>query len=89
MAIVVTLFARWLTVGVPTIAFHKVMRLPRGSATILTWGGLRGWISIALALAVPAGHQQQTLVALTYCVVAFSILVQGLTFGRLVKRWIA
>ena len=89
MAIVVTLFARWLTVGVPTIAFHKVMRLPRGSATILTWGGLRGGISIALALAVPAGHQQQTLVALTYCVVAFSILVQGLTFGRLVKRWIA
>jgi len=89
IAIVVTLFARWLTVGVPTIAFHRVMRLPRGSASILTWGGLRGGISIALALAVPAGHQQQTLVALTYCVVAFSILVQGLTFGRLVKRWIA
>jgi CPA1 family monovalent cation:H+ antiporter len=88
MAIVVTLFARWLTVGLPTMAFRKAMRLPRGSAGILTWGGLRGGISIALALAIPAGHQQQTLVALTYCVVAFSILVQGLTFGRLVKRWI-
>jgi CPA1 family monovalent cation:H+ antiporter len=88
MTIIVTLFARWVTVGVPTIAFHKAMRLPRGSAGVLTWGGLRGGISIALALAVPTGHQQQTLVALTYCVVAFSILVQGLTFGRLVKRWI-
>jgi CPA1 family monovalent cation:H+ antiporter len=86
--IVATLFARWLTVGVPFLVFGKAMRLPNGSAGILTWGGLRGGISIALALAIPPGHNSQTLVALTYCVVAFSILVQGLTFGRLVKRWL-
>ena len=88
-AIVVTLFARWLTVGLPSTVLRQQMRLPKGSGAVLTWGGLRGGISIALALAIPAGHQPQTLVALTYCVVAFSILVQGLTFGRLAKRWIS
>jgi CPA1 family monovalent cation:H+ antiporter len=87
-AIVITLFARWLTVGLPFVFFGRAMRLPEGSAGILTWGGLRGGISIALALAIPNGHQPQTLLALTYCVVAFSILVQGLTFGKVVKRWL-
>jgi CPA1 family monovalent cation:H+ antiporter len=87
-AIGVTLVARWLTVGLPFIAFGRAMRLPKGSAGVLTWGGLRGGISIALALAIPPGHQPETLLALTYCVVAFSILVQGLTFGRVVKRWL-
>jgi CPA1 family monovalent cation:H+ antiporter len=87
-AIVVTLFARWLTVGLPFVVFRRAMRLPRGSAGILTWGGLRGGISIALALAIPRGHQPEALLALTYCVVAFSILVQGLTFGKVVKRWL-
>jgi CPA1 family monovalent cation:H+ antiporter len=88
-AIVVTLFARWLTVGVPFIALGKAMRLPKGSGSILTWGGLRGGISIALALGIPSGHHPQVLVALTYCVVVFSILVQGLTFGTVVRRWLA
>lgn len=87
-AIVVTLLARWLTVGLPFLVFGRAMRLPDGSAGILTWGGLRGGISIALALAIPPGHQPQTLLALTYCVVAFSILVQGLTFGKVVTRWL-
>ncbi|HEX7690458.1 MAG TPA: sodium:proton antiporter [Burkholderiaceae bacterium] len=89
VAIAVSLLARWLTVGLPTLALGRRMRLPRGSAAILTWGGLRGGISIALALAIPASHHPQTLVALTYCVVAFSVLVQGLSFGRLAKRWLA
>ena len=88
-AIVVTLFARWLTVGMPSTLARERMRLPKGAGAVLTWGGLRGGISIALALAVPSGHQAQTMVALTYCVVAFSILVQGLTFGTLAKRWIS
>ena len=59
--------------------------LPAGAAGVLTWGGLRGGISIALALSIPPGPWRETLIALTYCVVAFSILVQGLTFGRLVR----
>ena len=84
-AIAITLGARWLTVGLPVALARRAFRLPAGAAGVLTWGGLRGGISIALALSVPPGPWRETLIALTYCVVAFSILVQGLTFGRLVR----
>ena len=84
-AIAITLAARWLTVGLPVALAPRAFRLPAGAAAVLTWGGLRGGISIALALSIPAGPWRETIIALTYCVVAFSILVQGLTFGRLVR----
>ena len=84
-AIVIALAARWLTVGLPVALARRASRLPAGASAVLTWGGLRGGISIALALALPAGPWRETLVALTYAVVAFAILVQGLTFGRLVR----
>jgi len=84
-AIVVTLGARWLTVGLPVRLFRAAFRLPAGAPGVLTWGGLRGGISIALALSLPAGPWRETILALTYCVVAFSILVQGLSFARLVR----
>ena len=82
-AIAITLGARWLTVGLPVALARRAFRLPAGAAGVLTWGGLRGGISIALALSIPPGPWRETLIALTYCVVAFAILVQGLTFGRL------
>ena len=84
-AIAITLAARWLTVGWPVVLAKGASRLPAGAGAVLTWGGLRGGISLALALSLPAGPWRETLLALTYCVVAFSILVQGLTFGRLVR----
>jgi CPA1 family monovalent cation:H+ antiporter len=84
-AIAITLAARWLTVGLPVALARRAFRLPEGAAGVLTWGGLRGGISVALALALPVGPWRETLIALTYCVVAFAILVQGLTFGRLVR----
>jgi CPA1 family monovalent cation:H+ antiporter len=52
----------------------------------LTWGGLRGGISVALALSLPAGAERNIVLALTYCIVVFSILGQGLTMGRVVRR---
>jgi len=53
----------------------------------MTWAGLRGGISVSLALSLPLGPGRDLLVTITYCVMIFSILVQGLTVGRVVKRF--
>ena len=50
----------------------------------MTWGGLRGGISVALALSIPSGPEREALLTVTYIIVVFSILVQGLTIERLV-----
>jgi len=84
VAIVVTLLARCLAVGLPVAGLGSRFGLPAGSWRVLTWGGLRGGISVALALSLPVGPHRDTVLALTYCVVVFSILVQGLTIGRVV-----
>ena len=83
-AIAVTLAARALSVGVPVRAWARRFGLPAGSARVLVWGGLRGGISVALALSLPSGPARDLILALTYCVVVFSILVQGLTVGKVV-----
>lgn len=85
-AIAATLLARYLSVGLPLSLWGRQMKLPRGTWQIMTWGGLRGGISVALALSVPAGPQRDLLVALTYAVVVFSILVQGGSIGALIRR---
>lgn len=86
VAMGVTLLARALTVGLPVSLLPGVFRLPRGSGWVLTWGGLRGGISVALALSIPTGAERNIVLALTYCIVVFSILGQGLTVGRVVRR---
>ncbi|HET6252002.1 MAG TPA: sodium:proton antiporter [Tepidisphaeraceae bacterium] len=86
-AIVVSLLAR-LGIAWGMSAGLAAARRPllRGSVPLLTWGGLRGGISLALALALPAADHRDTLLAAAYIVVVFSIVVQGLTFGRLIRR---
>jgi len=89
VAMVVTLLARALTVGMPVTLLPSVFKLPRGSGVVLTWGGLRGGISVALALSIPAGAERNIVLALTYCIVVFSVLGQGTTVGRVVRRTMA
>jgi CPA1 family monovalent cation:H+ antiporter len=87
-AIAITLAARALSVGLPVRAAGQRFGLPGGSSRVLVWGGLRGGISVALALSLPAGPERDLVLALTYCVVVFSILVQGTTVGRVVKQMV-
>jgi len=86
IAIPVVLLARFITVGLPITLMRRFRNFSPNAVKIITWGGLRGGFSIALALSLPAGGVRDTLVAITYIVVVFSILVQGLTIGRLIKH---
>lgn len=85
VAIPLVLWARWVSVAVQVKAFSLVREFSRRTIAILTWGGLRGGISVALALSLPAGPNRDALVTITYVVVAFSILAQGLTIGKLLR----
>jgi CPA1 family monovalent cation:H+ antiporter len=89
IAIPLVLLGRWLSVVLPVAYLPSGRGLPAGSAAILTWSGLRGAISVALALSLPTGEIRDTLVTITYVVVCFSIIVQGLTVGRLTERILA
>lgn len=80
------LAARWVSVTLPVTALRRVRTFSPGVVAVLTWGGLRGGISVALALSLPPGEARELVLAVTYVVVIFSIAVQGLTIGKLVKR---
>jgi CPA1 family monovalent cation:H+ antiporter len=87
LAIPITLLARLLVVAGTLAPFAGRLSLPPRSVAILTWGGLRGGLAIALALSVgPEIASGPALLAMTYVVVVFSIVVQGLSFRRLLPR---
>ncbi len=86
ITVLIVLLARWLSVAIPVIALYKAATFEKHAVTMLTWGGLRGGISVALALSLPEAMFRNEFVSLTYIVVIFSIIVQGLTIGKLAKR---
>jgi CPA1 family monovalent cation:H+ antiporter len=79
------LLARFVCVGVPVVVLKTFRSFSPHAIKILTWGGLRGGISVALALSLPPGDHRDVILAITYTVVVFSIIVQGLTIGKLVR----
>lgn len=85
MVIVLTLGVRFICVAGPMQIFKQHRRYFPHMNKILLWGGLRGGLSVALALSLPEGHQRELILTMTYSVVAFSIIVQGLTMKPLIK----
>ena len=86
IAIPLVLGARFVAVAIPIGVFGLFRDFTKGAIPVLTWGGLRGGISVALALSLPNGDEKDAIVTVCYTVVVFSILVQGMTIGKLVQR---
>ena len=86
IGIIVVLFARNISVRLPILVLNKRKPFEKNAISILTWGALRGGISVALALSVPKYMYGEMFVSITYIVVLFSIIVQGLTIGKYAKN---
>ncbi|MEO0480488.1 MAG: sodium:proton antiporter [Planctomycetota bacterium] len=85
-AIPLALGARYLAVSIAMASLSKLREFLPGTKNVLTWGGIRGGISVALVLSLPDSEYRPLLLTATYIVVVFSILVQGLTLGKVVER---
>ncbi|MFQ6016864.1 MAG: cation:proton antiporter [Kiloniellaceae bacterium] len=88
IAIGIVLAARAVAVGLPMAALMRFSPFTRGAFPVMVWGGLRGGISIALALTLPEGPVQALILTVTYVVVVFSVIVQGATVGLAARRFV-
>lgn len=86
VAIPLGLLGRFVAVAVPVQALRARLRFVPGTIALLTWGGLRGGISVALALSLPESEAKPALLAATYAVVVFTIVVQGVTLAAVARR---
>jgi CPA1 family monovalent cation:H+ antiporter len=85
IGIVIILIARWLSIVVPLTFFRKIVNINFRNINILTWAGLRGGISIALALSLPNTPYRHIILAGSYFIVIFSVVIQGLTLNRVIN----
>ena len=86
IAIPLVLLARLAAVYVPMKVIGTFKNFTKGAIPVLTWGGVRGGISVALALSLPENEYKPLILTATYCVVVFSIIVQGLTVKNVVQK---
>ena len=86
IAIVLILIARWLSILLPLTFLRRTLNVNYSSINILTWAGLRGGVSIALALSLPFSHYRHIILSGSYFIVIFSVVVQGLTLNRVINR---
>ena len=84
LAVPVALLCRFVSLSVPVTILGFWKSFPPGILRVLTWGGLRGGISVALALSLPRGMERDLIISMTYVVVVFSIIVQGLTLRHII-----
>ncbi|MGY4385076.1 CPA1 family monovalent cation:H+ antiporter [Pedobacter sp. UYP24] len=87
ISILIVLLARWISVILPITFLQYKIEFEKHAVAMLTWGGLRGGISVALALSLSPSMYRDQFVLITYVIVVFSILVQGMTVGKL-ARWL-
>ena len=85
LAIPIALFCRFISVATPLSLLKLRKEFTKGAIPVLAWGGLKGGISVALALSLPEGPYKSAILAATYAVVIFSIVFQGLTVGHIVR----
>lgn len=86
IAIPVTLVSRYISLLLPATLFKKYIDTDKKTIWLMTWGGLRGGLSIAMALSLSSPLPKNQFVIMIYVIVLFSIVVQGLTIGKLVKK---
>jgi CPA1 family monovalent cation:H+ antiporter len=86
LAIALALVARLAAVAVPVLILRPFRSFSRGVIPIMTWGGLKGGISVALALSLPDSEWKPLILTATYIIVVFSIIVQGLTVAPLARK---
>ncbi len=84
--VAIVLFSRFISIWAPTLFIRFKQKFTKGTIKILVWGGLRGGVSIALALSIDEGPYKSAIIAITYFVVVFSIIIQGLTIGRVANK---
>ena len=87
LVIPASLAARWVSVALPMALLGLYRKYPRGIVPILTWGGLRGGLSVAMVLSLPPLPEKELFLDCTFGVVLFSVLAQGMTMRRLLSRY--